>query len=602
MERDSIKWLIAGLAGALFTLLLFIGVGVAIFMRMEKSAPEESLASIFDDIHLDVSDEEEAAREEEEERKEAERRAKQEAENAAWEERLGLHSMYETIHFTPRTRRELYRNKNFKLVEEQLDAALANTATPLDRHRYSATIDSMCEPYDDTLEDLIKIVDEWIAASPDSHYPYLIRGGLNFKLAWRFRGTAYASKVPRSDMKKFIELNEKSREDLQKAQQLNSQDPEVPAALASTAGHLEGMDAVLRYYAQTLALNPHHVGVRYTVATFSTPQWMGSWDDFDRFMAEIDEDSKAFPYLYNVRRDHSTYLAMRDEKYEGIWNSQETYREMAAAHIAQLEQNPDEPMLMAKAAFYCVRTGDLENAVKYFEKIGNKYPVTNEFPSLNGYHWWRLHAMVEYSDDPGIVGTPREKELLDAALALDVEGVKANGFYMAYLTRLRDDGQTKAWWDSLDGGYYKTSDLGTPPNYDILQAMYLASRSDDQGVQGTDEEQPTLDQALALAPDNAYVRLVYAEYHITRDQFDEARIHLERAREVDPAYLPALLTMGWLNYHQKRYDDAIAAANQFLSSGTSKYAVMNAFDAKEIVDLSTKKKAAAAAPNLNATG
>ncbi len=83
MERDSIKWLIAGLAGALFTLLLFIGVGVAIFMRMEKSAPEESLASIFDDIHLDVSDEEEAAREEEEERKEAERRAKQEAENAA---------------------------------------------------------------------------------------------------------------------------------------------------------------------------------------------------------------------------------------------------------------------------------------------------------------------------------------------------------------------------------------------------------------------------------------------------------------------------------------------------------------------------------------
>jgi len=601
MERDSIKWLIAGLAGALFTLLLFVGIGVAIFLRLEKSAPENSIASIFTDSAENTREARE--KEEEEERKEAEKEAKQEAENAAWEERLGLKTMYETVYLTPNTRLLLYYDKNFKAVEEELAAALANTATPFDRHRYSATIQGMGEAYgNEKLETLIETADEWVKVSPDSYLPLLVRARLYSSLAWKYRGSDYAHKVSRANMSKFEQLNRESIADLKIAQQMNPNDPEIPAALAAATGPIEGADAIRGYYDQTLALNPYHVNVRYTMSMYLRSQWYGSWAEHDRYMVEIDEASKAFPFLTTVRQYQFYFMEDRDKKYKGIWNSQETYREAAAAHIAQLKQNPAEPTLMASAAFFSVRTGDLENAVKYFELIGNKYPVTDEFSGLLSYHWWRVHAMVEYSDDPGIVGTPREKELLDAARALDAEGVRANGFYMAYLTRLRDDAQTKAWWDSLDAGYYKTGDLGASPSYDVLQAMYLASRSDDYGVQGTDEEQPMLDQALALAPDNAYVRLVYGEYFITRDQFDEARVHLERAREVDPAYLPALLTMGWLNYHQKRYDDAIAAANQFLATGTSKYAVMNAFDAKEIVELSTKKKAAAAAPNLNATG
>lgn len=595
MERDSIKWLIAGLAGALFTIVLFVGVGVAIFLRLEPSAPEKSLAAIFDGS-------EEVVHEDEEEAREAEEEAKQDAENAAWEERLGLDSIYTRVYLLQGTHYQLYHEKNFKLIEEQLAAELANTATPFDRYRYSASIEDLTVLHNEDLQTLLGVADEWVKASPDSHYPYLLRGKLNSELAWEYRGDGFIGEVSRSGLRKFEQLNKRAKEDLEIAQKLNPNDPEVPAALADAVAPIEGMRALRRCYDQTLALNPHHVHVRYTMMTYLQPQWYGNWREFDAYMAEIDAATEAFPYLFTVRRDGYSLMEAKGKKYEGVWDSPETYKKAAAAFKAQAEQNPGELTVLASAAYFAIRANDLASAVGYFERIGNQYPRTDEFPSLNGYHWWRLHAMVEYSDDPGIVGTPREKELLDAALALDVEGVKANGFYMAYLTRLRDDAQTKEWWDSLDGGYYKTSDLGTPPNYDVLQAMYLASRSDDQGVQGTDEEQPTLDQALALAPDNAYVRLVYAEHHITRDQFDEARVHLERAREVDPAYLPALLTMGWLNYHQKRYDDAITAANQFLASGTSKYAVMNAFDAKEIVELSTKKKAAVAAPNLNATG
>ena len=64
MENDSIKWLIAGLAGALFTVLLFAGIGIAIFFRLEKNAPEEPMTAL-------LSDSEEAAREAAEEAEEA---------------------------------------------------------------------------------------------------------------------------------------------------------------------------------------------------------------------------------------------------------------------------------------------------------------------------------------------------------------------------------------------------------------------------------------------------------------------------------------------------------------------------------------------------
>ena len=587
MENDSIKWLIAGLAGALFTVLLFAGIGIAIFFRLEKNAPEEPMTAL-------LSDSEEAAREAAEEAEEAEEEAEAAAESAAWAERLGLNKIYKTVYLIPGTYHELYHNKNFKLVEEQLAAGLANTATPFDRYRYSTMVDDLTFVYEDNLPALIKVVDAWAVASPNSHLPLLVRGKLNSELAWEHRGTDYAHEVSRANMNKFEQLSRLAIADLETALQMNPNDPEVSAALASAAAPIEGLDSLRRYYDQTLALNPHHLGVRDTMSTYLLPQWYGSWTKFDRYMEEVDEASKEFPLLFTVRRDNAGFLEVRGKVYEGLWDSDETYRQAAAAFKAQLEQNPTEPTLMASAAFFSVMTGDLENAVKYFERIGSKYPVTDEFESLYSYHWWRVYAMVEYSDDPGVIGTPREKELLDAARTLEPDHFMANGFYLAYLARTKDDAQTKAYWDSLDGGFFKTGELGSPPDYGRLRAMALAARSQIYGVQGTDEEQPLLEEALALAPDNANVRLAYAEYFSERDQYDEARSHLERALELNPAYLPALHTLGWLNYHQKRWDEGIAAANQFLASGDSRYVKMNAYDAKEIIELCEKKKAKAA--------
>lgn len=588
MERDSIKWLIAGLAGTVFTLLLFIGIGVLIFLRMERTAPEGSFASIFDRATINAD-------EEEEERKEAEKRAKRQAEEAARADRLGLPGIYTTIWLLPSTRHALYHEKNFDSVEKLLAAGLANTTTPFDRYRYSAMIDDLAVIYDDELPTLMNVADEWVTASPNSHYPHLLRAKLTRELAWEVRGSDYAHEVPRADMQKFEELNKKAKADLENARKINPNDSEIYAALAEVCAPIEGMGALRQYHDQVLALNPHHVGVRYTMMMYLQPQWYGSWDKLEAYATTIDTVEPSFPYLFTVRRDSYSLLEEPGNMYEGLWDSDETHRRMAAAFKAQLEQNPTEMTLMASAAYFAIQSGDLATAVGYFDRIGNQYPVVEEFPSLYSYHWWRVHAMAEYSIDPDVIGTPREKELLDAVFTLQADHAPANGLYLAYLCRTKDDARTQAFWDSLDGGFYKTGELGTPLSYERLQAMAFAARSQTYGVQGTGEERSALAQALALAPDNAFVQLAHAEYFIERDELEEAREHLECAREIDPAYLPALHTLGWLNYHQKRWDEGIAAANQFLASGDSRYVEQNRDGAKEIIELCEKKKARALA-------
>jgi len=100
-----------------------------------------------------------------------------------------------------------------------------------------------------------------------------------------------------------------------------------------------------------------------------------------------------------------------------------------------------------------------------------------------------------------------------------------------------------------------------------------------------------LKQAMLLGPENAFVRLVQAEYHISNDEFEEAREHLEHARKVDPNYLPALHIMGWLSFHEKKWDDGIRYAQEFLATPPSYYLKLYTDDAKEIIQLCEEKKA-----------
>lgn len=126
-------------------------------------------------------------------------------------------------------------------------------------------------------------------------------------------------------------------------------------------------------------------------------------------------------------------------------------------------------------------------------------------------------------------------------------------------------------------------------DYNKWRAISYAARSDDSDVVGSEQETALITEAIALAPNNAFVNLVYAEHFISRKEYDAARTPLEKALALDPDFSAPTLTMGWLNYHQGRYDEAIRFARQYLATVPSQ---ATKDEAQEIIELSTKKKAA----------
>lgn len=594
MEKDSIKWLIAGLAGALLTVALFAGSGIAIFMYLKDHAPEDRV-SWFDE----ESDDDEVILSGPDQWAEKESNYNESKAVAdAYAKARGLDTLYETVPFLDDTREVLYKEQNFDLVNERLATHLASATTPFEKYRYQVLISDLGEiNYNYDPEALLTTLNAWVAHSPDSYLPLLIRGSFYVDYGWYYRGESLASNVTPEGWEKYKAFHDLAWDDLTKAAAMNSTDPEIPATLmraaagrSSDGGHGNKLEALRMYYEQALALNPHHMGVRFTMLNYAQPKWFGSWSAMDDVLREMERAKAEFPLLGIVNARAMGMMYSRSRAHRRNWDSGESDRFMAKAYRAQAEQNPDELMLLSNAAHFALESHDRTSALEFFRKIGNRFARGTEYNSIWNYHWWRVNTLVERSAEVGVIGTPEEKALLDEALALDPSNPSISCMYLAYLERTRDDAQTTAFLESAQDPYLQTHLLEEPLNYDLIKGVALAGRSDEYGYQGTDDEPKMLEEALALAPDNAFVRLVYAEYFITADEFDKARSHLEHARSVDPGYLPSLHIMGWLNFHQKRWDDAIACANEFLATSPSLYRQWNAEDAKEIIQLCEEKK------------
>ncbi len=73
-------------------------------------------------------------------------------------------------------------------------------------------------------------------------------------------------------------------------------------------------------------------------------------------------------------------------------------------------------------------------------------------------------------------------------------------------------------------------------------------------------------RALNLNPHLATAHNWYSFLLMARGRFDEARIEVHRARELDPYSLVALHSQAWLDYHSRRFDDAVAVHREMLAT------------------------------------
>ncbi len=587
MDKDSVKWLVAGCAGALFCMIL-MGVGGALLFRYGM----QELANLED-----YGDEGEPSYGPDVWKEKATEHLAEEAAKEALLEASGLLERYTIVYVHDDTRNLLYYDQNFPEVENRLTAQFAAADTPLARFRYGQHIKALGDfSYEDDPEKHWPILEAWVAHSPNSHLPYLIRGNFAIDYAWYYRGNTYANRVTDEGWEGFHRYMEQAQRDLEHSLELKPDDIEAAAAMmtvASAAGL--GNDVMEAYFQKTMAVNPLHRDAYMTKLNFAQPKWGGSWEDVEAVIAEAESKYAEFPLMIKVKRYGEWYMASRGKRYEGTWNSDATQRMMYASFKAQAAMNPEDLFIQADLASFAADLLQFDEAAAALDVIGDHFPQGCRFGELQNFHKWRAIIYAEHAYELGGQDTPEAEGYFQKALAIAPDVTVVAGLYMGHLARLKDDAKTQAFYESLQDPYLATGDWAAPPNYTVMEAMAQAGRSDDYGIQNTEQEAQLVAEALALAPDNPYVLLISAEYCITHDLFDEARPHLEKAREVAPDYLPALHIMGWLNFHQDRWDDGIATAQAFLAATPkddldTRYLETYADDAREIVELCEKKK------------
>ncbi|NEQ48272.1 MAG: DUF4034 domain-containing protein [Leptolyngbya sp. SIOISBB] len=245
----------------------------------------------------------------------------------------------------------------------------------------------------------MRVLDQWSAAYPDSHIPYLIRGRLLINQAWEYRSESLASRVSPEAWAPFRELLQQAQIELETAAELNPQDPNVWAALLVAARGLGQPEAVWQDdYDRGLAANPDHLELWGMKAMSLSPQWQDSEARLLAFGQEADRRSQSGnqPMLglitlfihREIDGDRPAHLQQPD-----VWGQVEAiYARIFAAY-------PDHLRMRYYYAYDAAMAKQWSVAAEQFEIIGDRWTSGTPWRSLEHFHTGRTAAFYEQATD-----------------------------------------------------------------------------------------------------------------------------------------------------------------------------------------------------------
>lgn len=388
MTNSEFKWLMAGLAGALFSLVAILVTTVLV-------------AWYFPDFFVDGRSVGVRDREDEPEmavrcaQLEAFHQERQRELNARIAE-LGLDVRYKSILLHDDTRVKLYDEQDFVTVESRLSAQLATCATPLEMHRYGQHINRL-SVYTSDIHPLerLQVLNAWVAQRPESHHARLIRGGYGLQYAIMYSGHPMSEASKNAGWVEPREQLRQARADLLAAAQMNPKDPESFWWLMRIEGIKQGTPAqVESYFQQVIAAAPYHLDAHGYWISYGKPSRGGTWALVEKRAAETAAKSAGFPLLSTLK-DLADDMRQFDMGHGKVLRSGISDEDLSATE-ALLEQYPDDIHLMADAAFYAANLDRMDRAAHWFTLLGEVYPDGSAFGDVVEFHEARLMALGEH--------------------------------------------------------------------------------------------------------------------------------------------------------------------------------------------------------------
>lgn len=384
MNRESVKWLLIGLAG-LVLVMMTVGIG-AWLIYSGVSEWNDSLASgspVEKHLGTDIRSQ-----------KEAEYFEALEAE--PWLDRYALTSAEGEWYGV------LYSDEDFARLEAHLGERLSSLEDGWDIREYS----NMCTGlgsirYGENSDLLEATLERWRTSSPESHHAWLISGVFYRQLAWLWRGDGFANTVADEGFAKFREYVIRSRECLEQAYELNPMDAESSSNLLITARDMSlGRAATEEYMSRVTKVTPNHFDAWNNYWFGATPKWGGSWEEVEAISEQTEALKEEYPMLGVIKLRVLLEMQGTREGYEDIFRDEAVRQEIVELYEGLLKRWPDKALLHMNYA-YCLYwyMNDYARAATQLDSVGDRYYRGSAWRTLPAYNRSRAWVYAKHSSD-----------------------------------------------------------------------------------------------------------------------------------------------------------------------------------------------------------
>jgi tetratricopeptide (TPR) repeat protein len=255
-------------------------------------------------------------------------------------------------------------------------------------------------PYEKYVDQMQSVLNEWCKKRPNSHIPWLVRGSFHIKYAWLIRGSGFAKTVKKAAWPKFHEKLRLAKKDLERAWELNPNDPNSPSLLIEVAIGLSlPRDVMEQYFQQGISACPWHYDLHLKKLRYLKPKWYGSTNEMSSFAEQCLASSRQYPYLGLVMVDalHESHkYSKTDDNFlgrEDIWPTVEKI------YAAFFEKYPEDIRRHFYYAFHAIQAKKYDTALEQFETIGDRWIEHTLWDSLDQYNEFRAYAYVKTGED-----------------------------------------------------------------------------------------------------------------------------------------------------------------------------------------------------------
>lgn len=352
-------------------------------------------------------------------------------------------------------------------------------------------------------------LDKWIAATPQSYQPYLARANFNYGMAWKARGTKWASETKKEQFDEMNRYFGLVSHDLEVAIQKNDRMMVTYAMLIRMLKTSSQKEAMLKVINSAVEKSPASYEVRRAFIYSITPRWGGSLNMMDSFAKYSQKDLDKNPrikWLLGAPYVEQGDLQSHDKAYSKAIESYTKALNAGENHI-----------------FYGSRGETYYRAEQYSKAVTDLTRAIELYPEEYEYYRWRSKSYLEQGD------VERALADSDVALMLAPDDEYTQNQHARVISKLDRLGYEQATQHNLD------------------EALHYYG------------------MALRSAPDNGGIYSRRASVYIDKGKYDAAKSDLREAIRLEPKTINHYKRMDWLLAREKEWDQIISYWDQFIA-------------------------------------